>query len=570
MSFSFRSLALHTTAAFGFAAALLAPVAAQPTFDSFCAADPSASFITASLGQEGSRSLYEYRVDAAGAVDLVQLGEIPAPLNAMALYGGYLYGFDRVTAELYQVAADGSVVATYDPLQSLADLPYIAGTVNADNGLYYGFARGYAKMRVISLANPTSFSSVQFTVNGAVKTMDTGDLAYYRGGIYGYDVFTSKGFRADATTGVTELFSVDGLPAQVYPAMWVRADGTLVFYKTSEEVYEVSTGSGTWTVTRRLTGPASQRAQRDGASCPLSTAPPPPPPPADTDGDGIPDLSDNCPSTPNADQADRDGNGIGDACDVAPPPAPSPDRDSDGVPNEVDNCPDTPNADQRDTDGDGIGDACDDLFAACEAIHLIQARVNSFSLPRGTANQLHAKLDNADRKCHREQYHVVQNMMGAFVNTVQANYGSPIPTAQAAELLWRGQSVVYLLGNPPGGPGIIPHGNPIRWDHQGDQKDHGNGRGNLVAGTPEALAFVGVYPNPARTEASVRFALPESGDVSVSVYDVMGREVATSTAPYDAGENVATIDAARLPAGLYVVQVTTPMAVATGKLVVVR
>ena len=58
----------------------------------------------------------------------------------------------------------------------------------------------------------------------------------------------------------------------------------------------------------------------------------------DSDGDGIPDMDDNCALVPNTGQADADGEGKGDACD---------------------NCPSVPNPDQRDTNGNGIGDACD-------------------------------------------------------------------------------------------------------------------------------------------------------------------------------------------------------------------
>ncbi len=71
---------------------------------------------------------------------------------------------------------------------------------------------------------------------------------------------------------------------------------------------------------------------------------------ADGDGDGVPDVIDNCVATSNADQADVNGNGRGDVCD---------DFDRDGLVNEKDNCPNHPNARQADEDGDGIGDACD-------------------------------------------------------------------------------------------------------------------------------------------------------------------------------------------------------------------
>ncbi len=71
----------------------------------------------------------------------------------------------------------------------------------------------------------------------------------------------------------------------------------------------------------------------------------------DTDGDGVNDGTDNCPSDANADQADLDGDKEGDACDG--------DIDGDGVANDTDNAPRDANADQQDLDEDGIGDVID-------------------------------------------------------------------------------------------------------------------------------------------------------------------------------------------------------------------
>ncbi len=81
----------------------------------------------------------------------------------------------------------------------------------------------------------------------------------------------------------------------------------------------------------------------------------------DDDNDGVPDEADNCPLTHNPDQDDADGDGVGDLCDNCPTIANAGqmDSDRDGIGDVCDNCPNAANADQADSDGDGIGDACD-------------------------------------------------------------------------------------------------------------------------------------------------------------------------------------------------------------------
>ncbi|MEY2516110.1 MAG: hypothetical protein QOJ89_3468 [bacterium] len=71
----------------------------------------------------------------------------------------------------------------------------------------------------------------------------------------------------------------------------------------------------------------------------------------DPDADGVLDGSDNCPDDANVEQANLDGDALGDACD--------PDRDGDGLANGADNCPNVANAGQANVDGDALGDACD-------------------------------------------------------------------------------------------------------------------------------------------------------------------------------------------------------------------
>jgi outer membrane protein assembly factor BamB len=122
-------------------------------------------------------------------------------------------------------------------------------------------------------------------------------------------------------------------------------------------------------------------------------------PPPDTDGDGVPDITDNCPAVWNPDQKDSDHDGIGDACNGAI------DKDGDGWADRLDNCPYVPNPTQRDTDGDGVGNACDpyptnpDNMGAC-LTEVGSAKTMIRSLLAENA-KLKAELAEALRHDHR-------------------------------------------------------------------------------------------------------------------------------------------------------------------------
>ena len=123
---------------------------------------------------------------------------------------------------------------------------------------------------------------------------------------------------------------------------------------------DASFDCGPGTDVLRADTPADDAVARSGCE---ATTPSP-----DGDGDGVPEAADNCPGVPNPNQADSDGNGVGDACmpplppppttqppapvqtplssppaSPQPPPPPNVDRDNDAIPDATpDNCPTVP------------------------------------------------------------------------------------------------------------------------------------------------------------------------------------------------------------------------------------
>ena len=101
--------------------------------------------------------------------------------------------------------------------------------------------------------------------------------------------------------------------------------------------------------------------------------------------------------------------------------------------------------------------------------------------------------------------------------------------------------------------------------------DQASAVGASLDAAPVADALLGSAPNPTRDRTTVGFELAEAGDVTVAVFDALGREVARLLdGPAEAGVRQVTFDVTGLPAGVYVVRMTTETATFAERITVVR
>lgn len=88
---------------------------------------------------------------------------------------------------------------------------------------------------------------------------------------------------------------------------------------------------------------------------------------------------------------------------------------------------------------------------------------------------------------------------------------------------------------------------------------------------PSEFTLERSYPNPTRQRATIEYAVPKEADVTLEVYDVLGRRVARLVDETKrAGTHSIELDASRLPSGTYFYRMRAGDFVKTHRMVVVR
>jgi len=88
---------------------------------------------------------------------------------------------------------------------------------------------------------------------------------------------------------------------------------------------------------------------------------------------------------------------------------------------------------------------------------------------------------------------------------------------------------------------------------------------------PAVFALLQNYPNPFNPSTTIRYQVPVASHVTLTVFDLLGREVATLVdGVEEPGNKSVTFDASNLASGMYLYRLKAGTFVETRKLMVLR
>jgi hypothetical protein len=117
----------------------------------------------------------------------------------------------------------------------------------------------------------------------------------------------------------------------------------------------------------------------------------------------------------------------------------------------------------------------------------------------------------------------------------------------------------------------------LRWNEAGTQQAVSNVDLDLLitsvetGALPTEFTLGQNYPNPFNPSTTINFALPQSSDVQIVVYDMLGKAVATLVNKnHTAGQHTVTFNASQLSSGIYFYQIKAGSFIETRKMTLIK
>jgi hypothetical protein len=94
---------------------------------------------------------------------------------------------------------------------------------------------------------------------------------------------------------------------------------------------------------------------------------------------------------------------------------------------------------------------------------------------------------------------------------------------------------------------------------------------SVSPGIPSKTVLISNYPNPFNPETTLQFSIPQAGNVTLSIFNLQGQQVAELVSGYvEAGNHTAAWNALGYPSGTYIYRLTSDQGSVSGKMLLLK
>jgi len=141
-------------------------------------------------------------------------------------------------------------------------------------------------------------------------------------------------------------------------------------------------------------------------------------------------------------------------------------------------------------------------------IQSLTLKIEYLQLPKGIENSLNKKLDDVKKSLSMNKIKTTINKLQEFISKVEAQEGKKITEEISDGLIELAQIII----------------NSIQFNLMKAVKDINLSESDIV---PTQYSLEQNYPNPFNPSTTLKYEIPKESYITLKVYDILGREVAT-------------------------------------------